>query len=184
MSDPTPSVDHQDLSIVIVSGNPRAESRTLAAAAQVAVLLSDVVGVPTSLQQIDLATVADRIFGDDRSDIDVHLKTLAEADLAIIATPVYKASFTGLLKSFLDLYPSAPLDGVVAVPLVVSASPAHSLVGETSLRPLLVELGATVPTRALALVENQLGRVDEAATDWITAATPALRAALRLGSTR
>jgi FMN reductase len=102
----------------------------------------------------------------------------------VIATPVYKASYTGLLKSFLDLYGAGGLAGVVAVPLVVSASPAHSFAGEVHLRPLLVELGAVVPTPSLALVEAQLPDVEPAIDAWLDDAGPALLAAIpRTGTT-
>ena len=90
----------------------------------------------------------------------------AAATVAVIATPVYKASFTGLLKLFLDGYGANGLDGVVAVPVVVSASPAHSLVGEVHLRPVLVELGAVLPTRSFTVVESQLGDVEVLVEKW------------------
>ena len=104
---------------------------------------------------------------------------------ATTATPVYKASYTGLLKAFLDLYGPGGLAGVVAVPVVVSGNPAHALVGEVHLRPLLVELGAVVPTRALTVVESQLTDLDPVIERWwseggralaaqVAAATPEL----------
>ena len=55
---------------------------------------------------------------------------------------------------------------MVAVPVVVSGNPAHALVGEVHLRPLLVELGAVVPTRALTLVESQLADPDPVIERW------------------
>ena len=67
---------------------------------------------------------------------------------------------------------------MVAVPLVISGNPAHALVGEVHLRPLLVELGATVPTRSLTLTEAELTDLDPAIERWFEKGGPALRRAL------
>ena len=42
---------------------------------------------------------------------------LAGADGLIIATPVYKASFSGALKTLLDLLPERALEGKIVLPL-------------------------------------------------------------------
>ena len=104
---------------------------------------------------------------------------MASADVLVVATPVHKASFTGLLKSFLDLYGPDALDGVSAVPLVVSAAPAHALVGEVHLRPVLVELGATVPARSLSVLDTELADLTPAVDRWWQRAERPLRRSLR-----
>ena len=55
----------------------------------------------------------------------------------------FKATYTGLLKLFLDQVPSNGLSGVVAVPLMLGAGPGHAMAPELLLKPVLVELGAT-----------------------------------------
>lgn len=163
--------------VLAVSGNPRPASRTLHAARVAADAVAGVLGGRT-LPALDLADLAPSLFAPQRDAVDAALTTLAGADVAVVATPVYKASYTGLLKSFLDLYGNDGLAGVVAVPLVVSGSPAHALVGDVHLRALLVELGAVVPTRALALTEAQLGDGLVAAVGaWLSRARGALGAA-------
>ncbi|MEK8226136.1 NAD(P)H-dependent oxidoreductase [Oerskovia sp. M15] len=101
---------------------------------------------------------------------------MADARVLVVATPVYKGSYTGLLKAFLDLYGPDGLAGVVAVPVVVSGNPAHALAGEVHLRPLLVELGATVPARTLTVLDSQLGEAELASTvdAWLDRAGGAL----------
>jgi FMN reductase len=160
---------------VAVSGNPRRGSRTLAAAEATAAAIAELIGGEPPVTTIDLATFAPEILSVEHPTADSALTTLSGASIAVIATPVYKASYTGLLKAFFDLYGPGGLLGVVAVPLVVSGNPAHSLVGEIHLRPLLVELGATVPTRALALVEPQLADLTPAIDAWLVDAAAALR---------
>jgi FMN reductase len=73
----------------------------------------------------------------------------------IVASPTYKASFTGVLKCFLDQFPTNGLAGVVAIPLMLGAGPRHALAPELTLKPVLVELGATCPTRAVYLLDSE-----------------------------
>lgn len=163
--------------VVVVSGNPREGSRTLGAAQQVAAgVAAHVGGMVTAT--IDLATIAGEILTSDHPRADAARTTLAGADVAVVATPVYKASYTGLLKAFLDLYGPDGLAGVVVVPLVVSGNPAHALVGEVHLRPVLVELGAVVPTRALSVTEADLADLAPVVDAWLARGGDALRRAL------
>jgi FMN reductase len=177
-----PAFGATDVSIVVVSGNPRLGSRTLTAALAVADAIAGALSRPAMIDTIELASFAGELFADDRPQVTGALAALAGANIAVIATPVYKASYTGLLKVFLDQYGTNGLAGVTAVPVVVSASPTHSLAGEVFLRPLLVELGASVPTRAVALTEAQLTDLPSAIAPWAESAGPLLSHAANLRS--
>lgn len=169
---------HGPARVVALVGNPRAGSRTLGAAASLARTLATQLHAdePTL---VDLATLAPALHAQPRTgDLDGALAAVASADVLVVATPVYKASFTGLLKSFLDLYGPDGLAGVTAVPLVVSATPAHALVGEVHLRPVLVELGATVPTRTLSVLDADLADLAPAVDRWWQRAEQPLRRAV------
>jgi FMN reductase len=165
--------------VVAVSGNPRPGSRTLQAARAVAARVAEhLTGGPApAVTTVDLAELAGEVLAPVHPAADDALARLAAADVAVVATPVYKASYTGLLKAFLDLYGPDGLAGVVAVPLVVSGNPAHALAGEVHLRPVLVELGAVVPTRALAVTEAQLPDLDAVLDAWLLRSGAALRRA-------
>ncbi|MFD6137614.1 NADPH-dependent FMN reductase [Isoptericola sp. NPDC056618] len=164
-------------SVVVVSGNPRAGSRTLTAAETAARRVAELLGA-ADVATIELAAFAGEILTAAHPAADAAKERLARATVAVVATPVYKASYTGLLKAFLDLYGPDGLAGVVVVPLVVSGNPAHALAGEAHLRPVLVELGAVVPTRTLTLTEAQLPDLGEALDPWFARwATPLRRAA-------
>ncbi|WP_328538807.1 NADPH-dependent FMN reductase [Streptomyces sp. NBC_00344] len=64
----------------------------------------------------------------------------AEADAIVLATPVYKAGCSGLLKSFLDLLPQFALEGKVVLPLATGGSLAHVLALDYGLRPVLMSM--------------------------------------------
>ena len=61
---------------------------------------------------------------------------------------------------------------------MVGAGPAHALAVEVHLRPVLVEIGATLPTRGLYVQEREIGGLDEVLANWRREAGPALRRAL------
>jgi FMN reductase len=158
--------------VVTLVGNPRAGSRTRTAAETVADLVARRLGASDGRVTIELADLAPELLAPEHPAADTALRLVAQARLLVVATPVYKASYTGLLKAFLDLYGPRGLEGVPVVPLVVSASPAHSHAGDTHLVPLLAELGALTPTRALALLESELGQVEAVADRWFDDAWP------------
>ncbi|ACZ30997.1 NADPH-dependent FMN reductase [Xylanimonas cellulosilytica DSM 15894] len=190
MPSPRPTLSTPAAGVVVLVGNPRPGSRTRTAGETVAQRVAARLHVTGERTTIDLADLADEILTATHPRADEALRTVAAARLLVVATPVYKGSYTGLLKAFLDLYGPTGLQGVLAVPLVVSASPAHQHAGETHLLPLLAELGAQVPDQALALLEPELADAAAHADLWLdevpfatapasTAPAPALAAALR-----
>ncbi len=73
-----------------------------------------------------------------------------------MASPTFKATYTGLLKLFLDQFAGGEgLRGVTAVPLMLGAGPAHAMAPELLLKPVLAELGATCPAPGLYLQDEQ-----------------------------
>ena len=89
--------------------------------------------------------------------VDDALAATAQAALVIVATPVYRASYSGLLKVFFDLFWPEALAGVVAIPIATGASPAHQLVLDHGLRPLLASVGALVVSHGVYATDAQLG---------------------------
>ena len=78
----------------------------------------------------------------DDPEIQSAIDTLAAADAVVVTTPVYKAACSGLLKVFLDLLPQYALRGKTVLPLATGGTPAHVLVIDYALRPVLTSLGA------------------------------------------
>ncbi|MEZ5234367.1 MAG: NAD(P)H-dependent oxidoreductase [Acidimicrobiales bacterium] len=162
--------------IVVVVGNPKVASRTRSAGEAAADRIAELCGLePQARAVIELAELGPQLFDWSSTAVRAATETLAGATVAVIATPVYKATYTGLLKAFLDWFGQTGLDGVVTVPLMVGAAANHALAVETHLRPLLVEIGATVPTRGLYLLESELEAIDEPLERWAAHAGPYLR---------
>lgn len=154
--------------IAVLVGNPQPSSRTRLVAEEVSIQLARRTGA-TVRATIDLADHADRMFRFPAPEIDALRDEAGAADLLVVASPTYKAAYTGLLKAFLDRYGSGGLAGVVAVPVLTIGSPAHALAVEHTLRPLLVELGASVPTRGLAFPAAETDDRERIVREWLEA---------------
>jgi FMN reductase len=72
------------------------------------------------------------------------VKAIAAARGLIVASPVYKTAYTGLLEALLDLLPQDALAGKTVLPLAIGSSPAHMLALDYALRPVLASMGAHV----------------------------------------
>jgi FMN reductase len=167
------------MSIVVVLGNPKPRSRTLDVATAVAGAAAGASGLAGATRlTVDLADLGPSLF--DWSSVAVReaVDAVRACSLAVVASPTYKATYTGLLKAFLDWFSTTDLAGVVAVPLMVGAGLQHALAVEVHLRPVLVELGATLPTRGLYVTEGQFGQLDTVLAAWLSEAAPRLRAAV------
>ncbi|MCC8251209.1 NADPH-dependent FMN reductase [Saccharothrix luteola] len=96
---------------------------------------------------VDAAVLAPSVFEPGSTAVREALDRLSTADVLAVASPTYKATYTGLLKAILDQAPGSWLRGKTAVPLLVAAADKHALAVELHLKPLLAELGASVPAR-------------------------------------
>jgi FMN reductase len=64
------------------------------------------------------------------------VEAIEEADVLVVGTPVYRASYTGLFKHVFDLVHHEALVGRTVVLTATGGSPLHGLVMEHQLRPL------------------------------------------------
>ncbi|MEW9532062.1 NADPH-dependent FMN reductase [Microbispora sp. NPDC049125] len=165
------------MSIVTLVGNPRDGSRTLGVAVRAAEAVAGRLapGPAAHGDVVDLAGLAAQLFVPEPSaGVEVALDLVREADILVVASPTYKGTYTGLLKAFLDRLPHQALAGTAALPLLVMGDPKHSLAVEVHLRPLLVELGAFVPTPGLAVLESQIPDLDDVLARWAGQVAPQL----------
>jgi FMN reductase len=135
---------------VVVVGNPKPLSRTRAAAELVATKLTG--SAPTHV--IDVIDLGAGLLGWGDPKVAEAKEIVKSADLLVVASPTYKATYTGLLKLFLDQFGAGELGQIPTFPLMLGGSLAHALAPELTLRPVLVEIGASVPARSLYLLDS------------------------------
>lgn len=138
--------DLAGISVVGISGSPSARSKSRTLLEHALAALAERGGSPSL---IDLAALpADALLGRQRSDdVDAALARVSRASIVVASTPVYRATYSGLLKVFFDLLPVNGLVEKVAIPIATGGSPAHQLVIDHGLRPLFGSVGAiTTPT--------------------------------------
>ncbi|HVK21103.1 MAG TPA: NADPH-dependent FMN reductase [Actinokineospora sp.] len=129
-------------SIIVLSGSPSPTSKTAALSGHVANRLRAQGHVVREFRVRDLPPVP--LLSADAAEpaIAEVVSAVAGADAIVVASPVYKAAYSGLLKSLLDLLPQFALADKAVLPLVTGGSPAHVLAIDYALRPVLTALGA------------------------------------------
>lgn len=128
--------------VLSVSGSPSATSRT---ARLLRHLDADLSAQGHEVIPLDVRTLpAEALLGADFAHPEIVRATelFARADGIVIGTPVYKAAYSGLLKTLLDLLPQYALTGKTVLPLATGGSTAHVLALDYALRPVLSSMGA------------------------------------------
>lgn len=139
------------MKVTIVAGNPKPGSRTLDAANMVAAALTG----ETPDEVVDVVTLGAGLLGWGDDAVKAAVESVASSDLVVFASPTFKATYTGILKLFLDQFATGDgLKDVVVVPLMLGAGPAHAMAPDLLLKPVLVELGATAPAPGLYLLDS------------------------------
>ncbi|MFJ3778918.1 NADPH-dependent FMN reductase [Streptomyces sp. NPDC090075] len=128
--------------VLSVSGSPSASSRTGRLLRHLNQWLT---AQGHEVIALDVRTIpAEALLGADfRHPAVVEATELfARADGVVVGTPVYKASYSGVLKALLDLLPQYALANKTILPLATGGSAAHVLVIDYALRPVLSSMGA------------------------------------------
>lgn len=102
----------------------------------------------------------------DGSDPDLAraLALVAQADAIVVATPIYKAAYTGMLKLFLDALPQDGLRGKALLPLATGGSQSHMLALDYALRPVLASLAARFVLPSIYATSDQVAWDSERGT--------------------
>ncbi|WP_040815524.1 NADPH-dependent FMN reductase [Nocardia concava] len=129
-------------SLIVLSGSPSATSRTAALAEHLSERLRGDGHTVASVRVRDLPASALLHADATHPEIAAVAAAIAAADGVVVASPVYKAAYSGLLKTLLDLLPQFALAGKVVLPIVTGGTPAHVLAIDYALRPVLSSLGA------------------------------------------
>jgi FMN reductase len=97
----------------------------------------------------------------DSPEIVEANKKVESADAVIVLTPVYKASYTGVLKTYLDLLPQKGLANKIILPLVIGGTFGHLLMIDYALKPVLSALGATTILNGVYTLDSQVERIGD-----------------------
>ena len=130
------------MKIVGILGSPTAGSRS---ASLLGVALSHLQPITSrvhlvSIRELPAEAVLQAQLG--HAALRTAVQAVVEADVVIVATPIYKAAYSGLLKVFLDLLPAEALRGKTVLPLATGGTAAHLLALDYALKPVLSALGA------------------------------------------
>ncbi len=178
MTDPTPSTD---AAIVVIDGNPQPGSRTAGVGRLLGERLAALIGLdPAGVEVLALSELGPGLlrWGDD--SVALAKRLVLSATCVVVATPTYKATYTGLLKLFLDQFDAGELAAVRAVvPLMTGGGPGHSLAVDVHLRPVLVEIGARMPTAGLYVWGDQIDAPDDVLDAWLATEAEVVRRQLR-----
>ncbi|MFC4908376.1 NADPH-dependent FMN reductase [Actinomadura gamaensis] len=128
--------------ILVLAGSPSTTSRTAALAGHLAGRLRSHGHDVGEVRVRDLPAGALLAADAGAPGIAEVVQAIADADGVLVATPVYKAAYSGVLKALLDLLPQFALAGKVVLPIMTGGSPAHVLAVDYALRPVLSSLGA------------------------------------------
>lgn len=130
------------MTILLLAGSPSIPSRSTRLLHHVGDRLALLGHRYSKLHVLDLPPLALLQADFGNADIKAAKAQVEEADAVIIATPVYKAAYSGILKAFLDVLPQDGLSGKLVLPLATGGSQSHMLALDYALRPVLSALGA------------------------------------------
>ncbi|MGW4460969.1 NADPH-dependent FMN reductase [Micromonospora sp. NBC_01796] len=162
--------------ILAISGSPSATSRT---ERLVELLAGRLAGGGHQVRALSIRDVPpDALLGADPAHpaIVAVADALAAADGLLVATPVYKASYSGALKALLDLLPQYALAGKVVLPLATGGTLAHVLAIDYAMRPVLNAMGAAHIVPGYFLLDQLILTGADGATVVEATAAPALHA--------
>jgi FMN reductase len=137
-----PFATKDTMSILLISGSPAVPSTSGRLLQHIGDKLAAAGHFVSRLNVRDLPAQALVEADCNHAAVRAALAAVAEAQAIVVATPVYKASFSGVLKTFLDLLPQNGLAGKVVLPLATGGSQSHLLALDYALRPVLQALEA------------------------------------------
>ncbi|MCL6445604.1 MAG: NADPH-dependent FMN reductase [Alicyclobacillus sp.] len=144
--------------IALISGSPSEPSR-LAAVLKWLSHRFEAHGIDTQTILVRDLPPEDLVFARTQSAAISRVnQVILDADAVVIGTPIYKASYTGVLKAYLDLLPVGALENKPVLPVAVGGTIAHLLALEYALKPVLSVLGATALEKSVFGLDTQFTR--------------------------
>lgn len=144
------------MTILLLAGSPSIPSRSTRLLQHVGQRLALLGHRHSQLHVVDLPAQALLHADFNHADIRLARAQVAQATAVVIATPVYKAAYSGALKAFLDVLPQDGLAGKLVLPLATGGSQSHMLSLDYALRPVLSALGARHVLPSIYATEAQV----------------------------
>ncbi|SET95610.1 NADPH-dependent FMN reductase [Pseudomonas graminis] len=142
--------------VVSISGSPSTRSRSGVVLQHAAHWLKDR-GVEVNGVRLQDFAAEDLLYARfDSPQVVAFIEAVAKADGLLIGTPVYKASFSGALKTLLDLLPERSLHGKVVLPVATGGSIAHMLAVDYALKPVLSALKCQEVLHGVFAIDSQI----------------------------
>lgn len=148
--------------VLLIAGSPSESSRSAALLDSVNLRLARRGGLKVELLNIrELPAQALLLAEWGHPEIVKALAQVQRARAIVVATPVYKAAYSGVLKTFLDLLPQTALKEKTVLPLATGGSPHHMLALDYALRPVLQSLSARHILPGVYATDAQIPRSSE-----------------------
>lgn len=141
--------------IVVISGSPFPKSRTDKVLTYMGEIIqeSDLSVVHYSVVDVPAEDLISCNFASE--EIKQLTKAVEQAKGIIIGSPVYKASYSGVLKALLDLLPQDAFAHKVVMPMMTGGTKSHLLTMEYVLKPLISILKGH-PLKGVYFVEEEI----------------------------
>ncbi|WP_410014281.1 NADPH-dependent FMN reductase [Sodalis sp. C49] len=148
------------MNVITLAGSPRSPSRS-AALLTIAQRWLEGRGIKVTPWNVFNFNAEDLLYAHfDSPALNDFVRQLAGADGVIISTPIYKASFSGALKTLLDLLPERAFEHKVVLPLATGGSAGHMLALDYALKPVLNALKAQEILHGVFSEDSQITRYD------------------------
>jgi FMN reductase len=144
----------QTITAVGISGSPSANARSRALLVGALAQLVELGVHGTLLELLELP--AEALLARQRdAAVDAAIAQVSEASIILLGTPIYRATYAGQLKAFLDLFPQDSLAGKAVGLIATGAGPGHLLAIDHGLRPLVASLRGLSAANAVYVTDSQ-----------------------------
>lgn len=143
--------------IILISGSPSPDSSSDKVLEYVGSLLTDKGRLVEKIGVTDVPA-EDLLYGRfDSESIKKVAKKIEQAQGIVISSPVYKASYPGVLKALLDILPQDGFRDKVVFPIMLGGSPNHLLAIEYALKPIIAVLKGN-STNGVYITDQQVNK--------------------------
>lgn len=143
------------MNILIISGSPTLKSRSSALLDYAQQWLSeyDLEINRVNVNEFDANVLVKAEY--QHSQAKNFVQRVKQSDGVIIASPVYQSSYSGVLKSVIDLLPQGSFANKTVLPIMSGGSECHQLALDYAFKPLLAALKAEEIISGIYISDNQ-----------------------------